>query len=254
MSVQRAWGGVRGALEGRRRKRRKSGGRPQPAGGGGGGSGAARNGLAEQRGLKDDALWKWRERCNEGRAGEGRAEGPERGSPRRCAEPGEGLRAPEPERVAGPGLLEAALGSRRPRRQRKDSRWASPARSGLPAASPTRSLPPPFPPSARPHLPSLAFLFPSALRARGKACSSPSPGALYPAPSRAVVPAAAPAWAMGVFRCGGGLRVPGFFSWRRQGLASCPERWPPFPKGKNWLPLTAEPVWRAGARKGVSSP
>lgn len=56
--------GARGALEG---KRRKSGGRPRPAGGGGGGSGAARSGLAEPRGLKDDALWKWRERSNGGR-------------------------------------------------------------------------------------------------------------------------------------------------------------------------------------------
>lgn len=188
---------------------------------------------------------------------------------------GRGKGEPRARSGAAPGgaqSLEKDCGPPSPNASRALGSWrrrsgvAGPGGRGRTAAGPPRlgagcrrhpqpapSLLPSLPPPALTSRLSPSF-FPPPSVPRGKACSSPSPGALYPAPSRAVVPAAAPAWAMGVFRCGGGLRVPGFFSWRRQGLASCPERWPPFPKGKNWLPLTAEPVWRAGARKGVSSP
>lgn len=228
VSVGRARGGARGALVGRRRNGRKSGGRPQPAGGGGGGSGAARNGLAERRGLKGDALWKWRECGNEGRTGKESAEGPERGSPGRSADP-EGLRAPEAERARGLRLLEAALGSRRLwRRRREHGSRAALAGSGPPAASPARS----FPPSFRPPSPRVSRL-PFSLRPsrREERRAPPLPlWALCPVGSRAAVPAAAPARALGGVLCGAGLGVLDS-SWRRQGLSSCPQRRPPSPKG-----------------------
>ena len=211
--------------------------------------------MAERRGLKGDALWKWRECGNEGRTGEGSAEGLERGSAGRCADPREGLRAPEAERARGPGLLEAALGSRRPGRRRREHGGRAAGRPWPGAGRRRHPQPAPFlPPSARPHLPSLAFLSPSALLAGRKdvllpfPCGRPArplPGLRFPPRLRR--------GPRGACDAGPALGSLGSF-WRLQGLASCPQRWPPSPTGgKNWLPFSVEPVGRAGARKGVPS-
>lgn len=146
-----------------------------------------------------------------------------------------------------PGAPGAGAGSHRAGR-RANGRRAAPGRSRPPAASPSPlpSLRPPSPPISR---------LPLSLR-------PPCPEARRAPPlplgrAAGLLPAAVPAAARGDgrgFRRGGGHGVRGSFSWRRWSLASCPQRRPPSPKGKNWLPRTVEPVVRAGASKGVPSP
>lgn len=209
---------------GPRKARRKSGGRPRLAGGGGG-SGAARSGLAGRRGLKHDALWKWRERSHGGREG---GEGAPRG--RRASARGG---AQSPERGCGP------------------LRPSAPA-AGAPGGGGGRHPGTRSPPSTRLHLPSLAFLFPSALRAQRKGVLLPFPWGALPCRlpgCRSRRPG--PARRRGFRRMSGPGR-PGSFSGSCWVFASALQRRPPSPREKYWLLLTAEPVKLASARKGVS--
>lgn len=92
--------------------------------------------------------------------------------------------------------------------------------------------PAPFlPPSARPHLPSLAFLSPSALLAGRKDVLLPFPcgRSARPLPGLRFPPRLRPGpW--GAWDAGPALGALGSL-WRLQGLASCPQRWPPSPNG-----------------------
>lgn len=159
---------------------------PAAAGGGGGGSGAAWNGQAGRPGLKDDALWKRRERSNGGREGGrgegapgGRRAGRRRGAGRGPPGPG-ALRAGGSWRrrsgAAGPGV------GGRTARGRPGKELAA-AASPKPAPLPSHPLPPP---ALTSHLLPSLFLPPSV--PGGKACSSPSPGARRRGPSRAAFP------------------------------------------------------------------
>lgn len=137
----------------------------------------------------------------------GRGKGALRG---RRAAPGEGLRAPQPERAAPRGWEEGewALGRR----------GKEPAAGGIPEpASLPPSLSPPVSPSSSPP-PSVPG---------GQAGSSPSPGAL----SRA---AAAPGFGRG-FHSWTAMGVRGSF-WRHWDLPSSLQKRPPSPSRKNGLP------------------
>lgn len=133
---------------------------------------APRQGLAQRPGLKDDALGKWRERSNGGRrAGEGSA-GETAGGP------GRGAAGPPFRARRGPGLPEPARGATGLGGGRTG---AGPPQEGAGRRRHPRAR---FPPSTRPHLPSLAFLFPSALRARRPGALLPFPWGAQPGSSR----------------------------------------------------------------------
>lgn len=231
-----SWGRGRGEP---RRPGRKSGGRPQPAGGGGGGSAAPGAGTAAR--LKRRRTWEMEGAQQWGTAGGVRERWGDGGRTRE-----RGCGPPIPS-APWPGAPGSGAGSHRAGR-RANGRRAAPGRSRPPAASPSPlpSLHPPSPPISR---------LPLSLR-------PPCPEARRAPPlplgrAAGLLPAAVPAAARGDcrgFRRGGGHGVRGSLSWRRWSLASFPQRRPPSPKGKNWLPRTVEPVVRAGASKGVPSP
>lgn len=152
----------------------------------------------------------------------------------------------------GPGLPESPLGA--PGRGGGRTGAGTP-REGAGRRRHPRARRPPLPsPPLRPPSPPISRL-PLSLRP-----PCPEAGRAPPLPlgrAAGLLPAAVPAAARGAgrgFRREGGRGVRGSFSWRRRGSAGFPQRQPPSPIGKNWLPLTVEPVVRAGASKGVSSP
>lgn len=165
----------------------------------------------------------------------------------RRADPGEGLRAPGSEHAA-------ARGSRSRRSEPQGGEEGERA-LGRPVKEPAAGgIPEPAPlPSARPHLPSLAFLFPSALRARRPGALLPFPWGAQPGSSRLPFPPR-PGAPAGASVAGA---VMGYEAPSPGGAGARPASrrgGRPPPEEKNWLPLTAEPVVRAGASKGVSSP
>lgn len=97
---------------------------------------------------------------------------------RRRADPGEGLRAPHSERAVARGIPEPARGATGLGGGRTG---AGPPQEGAGRRRHPRAR---FPPSTRPHLPSLAFLFPSALRARRPGALLPFPWGAQPGSSR----------------------------------------------------------------------
>lgn len=152
----------------------------------------------------------------------------------------EGLRAPASQRAA-PGAPGGGAREPQGRRRRADGRREAPGGSRRhPRARLPSLLRPPSPPGSR--LPfSLRPPCPEGRRAPplplGRSARPPVPQRPWRGlPTR------------------GRLGVGGSFSWRRWGLASSRQRQAASLQEKNWLPLTAEPVERAGARKGVSSP
>lgn len=154
------------AASGRRRRRKRRG--VEPAG--------RAAGLKRRRTLEMEGAQQRGPR--EGGQGEGAQGGP---------------RTPESPRAAGRGLLEAALGSSGPGgggwtpRGGPGKERAAPGRSWRPR-HPRSRLPSPLlpPPALTSHLLPSLFLPPSV--PRGKACSSPSPGARRRGPSRAAFP------------------------------------------------------------------